>query len=214
MSAGQVVDEEDLLEEIRRLESELGRIPSEAAMEGHGNFEPQTYLDFFEDWESALEAAGYTVEEFRAGRYTGITDPEFRAHVDELEQGDADDQFRARLLLEIRRLAADLEKTPTVSELNRYGEYSRGAYRNRWESWSEAVSEAGLEPNSGGQGKAVSRDDLLDEVRRLADQLGHRPTQQDLDERGKYSRTPYYREFGSWTAACKAALQGDDNGDT
>ena len=195
-----------LRSELQRLERELGRVPTRAAMVGKGEHDPAQFIDEYGSWEAALEDAGFSAERLEAERYHGITDEAFRLQIDELFDGDSEDQFRAELLLELRRLAVDLGKSPSVSELSSYGQYSRSPYRDRWDSWSDAIRAAGLEPNTGGQGNAVGRSELKDEIRRLAEELDRQPTQRDLRERGRFSRTPYYREFGTWAKACKAAL--------
>ena len=195
-----------LRSELQRLENELDRVPTRAAMAGHGKRDPIQFTDEYGSWETALEDAGFSVERLEVERYHGITDEAFRLKIDELLEGDTEDQFRAELLLELRRLAVDLGKTPSASDLSSYGTYSRRPYRDRWDSWSDAIRAAGLEPNTGGQGNAVTRSELKEEIRRLADELDRRPTQRDLRERGRFSRTPYYREFGTWAKACKAAL--------
>lgn len=209
MSESEFFDRKSLLSEIQRLERELGRIPSKATLVSHGRFDLPDYIDEFGDWDTAIEAAGFDSDDLRLERYQVVTDKEFLEKMAKLRQGDREDQFRASLLLELRRLAEELGCTPTAEEMNSLGEYSRQAYRTRW-GWSEAVEKAGLTPNHGGQGATINQEDLKDEIRRLKDSLGCRPTLSDLRERGKYSHTPYYREFGSWTKACQAALSGDD----
>lgn len=204
MSDTDSISKEDLLEEITRLEQKLGRIPSAAVMVGRGRYNHTDYIDEFGGWEQALEAAGFDSERLRTERYTAITDEAFLEKMSRLRNGDRESQYQALLLLELRRLAIDLGRTPTATEMNSFGEYSREPYRSRW-SWSEAVRKAGLEPNQGG-GVRVSSEDLIAELLRLKDQLGRRPTLQDLQERGRYSHTPYYREFGSWVNACDAAF--------
>jgi hypothetical protein len=192
--------------ELQRLEDQLGRVPTRAAMVGHGRLDPSTYLAEYGSWAAALEDAGLSADRLDAERYRGVTDEAFRVKVDALLEGDSDDKIRAGLLLELRRLAVDLDKTPSVGDLDSYGTFSRNPYRSRWDSWTSAIRAAEIEPNAGGRGNAVTREALLDEIRRLAEELGRRPTQADLRERGAYSRTPYYREFGSWVEACSAAL--------
>lgn len=51
----------------------------------------------------------------------------------------------------------------------------------------------------------LERDELLEEIDRLADEIGTTPTTSDMNKCGKYSVPPYYRVFGSWTAALQAA---------
>lgn len=51
----------------------------------------------------------------------------------------------------------------------------------------------------------LGRKELLDEIDRLADEIGATPTTSAMNKRGTYSVAPYYRVFGSWTAALQAA---------
>lgn len=49
--------------------------------------------------------------------------------------------------------------------------------------------------------KKISVSELLAELRRLDDELGHSPSLPELDEHGRYSRRPYFDRFESWNAA-------------
>jgi hypothetical protein len=51
----------------------------------------------------------------------------------------------------------------------------------------------------------LSRDELITELIRLADELGDPPSVPEMNKHGKYSAPPYYRVFGSWPAALQAA---------
>jgi len=51
----------------------------------------------------------------------------------------------------------------------------------------------------------ISEGDLLAALNRLATDLGRPPTREEMESQGQYSATPYYRQFGTWTAALKAA---------
>ncbi|WP_135855059.1 homing endonuclease associated repeat-containing protein [Halorussus salinus] len=53
--------------------------------------------------------------------------------------------------------------------------------------------------------RPISKTDLLAALKALAGELGRPPTRGEMEADGKYSATPYYREFGSWTAALKHA---------
>lgn len=209
MSEEEVISRETLLLEIQRLERELGRIPSKATVVGQGQYELTQFIDEFGDWKSAIKEAGFEPDNLKREQYQIITDGDFLQEMADFRQGDREDQFRASLLLELRRLAEELDRTPTAQEMNSLGDYSRQAYRTRW-GWSEAVKKAGLVPNHGGQGSTLDREELKKEIRRLRDDLGRRPTLNDLRERGNYSHTPFYREFDSWTKACQAALGMDE----
>ena len=51
----------------------------------------------------------------------------------------------------------------------------------------------------------ISTDDLIDELLRLADEVGGQPTMAGMDELGAYSATMYKHRFGSWNGAVEAA---------
>lgn len=51
----------------------------------------------------------------------------------------------------------------------------------------------------------IAKADLIKALQDLASSLGRTPTKQEMESNGAYSTTPYYRVFGSWTAAVEAA---------
>lgn len=52
----------------------------------------------------------------------------------------------------------------------------------------------------------ITDDELLEEIRRLADSLGrHPPTKPDMDEHGEYYSRSYRLRFGSWSEAVERA---------
>lgn len=51
----------------------------------------------------------------------------------------------------------------------------------------------------------ISDGELINELQRLADDLGHRPRTEDMREHGEFSPSTYHRRFGSWNAALEAA---------
>ena len=48
---------------------------------------------------------------------------------------------------------------------------------------------------------AIPREDLLNELQRLADELGRTPTKREMNDMGAYSGRAYLNRFGSWNAA-------------
>lgn len=47
----------------------------------------------------------------------------------------------------------------------------------------------------------TSKQELLNEIKHLHKQFGYTPSLSDMDKHGKYSQSPYYTNFGSWTNA-------------
>ncbi|MFC6716060.1 homing endonuclease associated repeat-containing protein [Natrialbaceae archaeon GCM10025810] len=106
------------------------------------------------------------------------------------------------LLTELRRLAADLERTPTMTDMDREGTYCAATYHNRFGAWNAALSEVGLEPS---RERRLSDEELLTELQTLAEELGRPPAATDMITHGKYHSRTYTDRFGSWTAAVAAA---------
>jgi len=106
------------------------------------------------------------------------------------------------LLDELRRLAQELDTTPTASDMTELGSYWPSHYRREFGGWNNAVSEAGLEPN---QSRKISTDDLLNEIRRLAKELNKTPTKTEMNDMGKYYGRSYQIRFGGWTSAVRQA---------
>lgn len=116
------VTREDLLDALQQLAGELGETPTAMEMNDQGEYSASQYQNEFGGWNNALREAGLELNQPR------------RIPNDDL-------------LNEIRRLARELNQTPTKKQLNECGEYYSRTYRKRFGSWNEAIRQAGLEPN-------------------------------------------------------------------
>jgi hypothetical protein len=112
---------EELINELLRLHREIGNTPTAAEMDESGEYWASKYQDKFGSWNNAIREAGLEPNQRKI---------------------PTDD-----LLNEIRRLARELNKTPTKNYMDREGEYYGRSYLMRFGSWNEAVRQAGLEPN-------------------------------------------------------------------
>jgi hypothetical protein len=113
---------------------------------------------------------------------------------------------RDDLLADIRRVYQELGSPPSETEYAEHGEYSASAVRRRFGKFTEGRVAAGI-PNPdmrGGQNR-ISREQLVEELQRLDEQLGTTPTREDMADQGAYAEEPYRREFGSWSEALLAA---------
>lgn len=102
----------------------------------------------------------------------------------------------------LRALTDALGHVPTRSEMTEHGRVSGDALSYEFGSWNEAVRAAGLEPRNH---RNVARETLLAAVEELADTLGHAPRADTWADRGEYHIETIREEFGSWTAAVRAA---------
>jgi hypothetical protein len=108
----------------------------------------------------------------------------------------------AALLDELRRLETMLERTPKTDDMREHGEYGVATYFRHFESWNAAVSALGMDVN---RRDNITDDELLDELHRLADELGHVPRQKDMVNKGKFHHRSYQNAFGTWNDALSAA---------
>lgn len=107
-----------------------------------------------------------------------------------------------QLLTVLRRITDDLDRAPTPEEINEQTEYTIAKYADEFGSWGRALSEADLSPPPG---LRLPDEQLLDELRRLADELEKAPAQQDMTKHGYHGSETYVNRFGSWSKAIEAA---------
>ena len=179
LSTGDRVSDDELRGDLQRLGEELDRRPTADDVIDHGEYGLATYQRRFGSWRAALEAAGF--------------DP------------DADRPSDDDLLAELHRLYRELEKVPSILDVEDESPHSPTTYQNRFGSWSEALEAAGFDPDRG-----PTDEELLAELRRLRDELDKAPSMQDMTDHGAYGCTTYARRFGSWSEA-KAVAFDDEN---
>lgn len=182
---GSAFSEKELIDELQRLANELGHTPTKEEMCKHGDIGQDPYYDRFDNWNFALQEAGF--------------EPNQRSKI---QRGD--------LIAELHRLAGEYNQTPTRNLLRKNGEYHDDAYVTEFGTWNDALRKAGFDPN---HEKNVGKAELLQHIRDLADELGHPPSISDLQERDKYSSTPYYDQLGGWTNTVReAGFEPDESG--
>lgn len=104
----------------------------------------------------------------------------------------------------VQKLDEETEGTPTLRKMLQAHEDYGGAYRSLFGTWHATLRAAGIQPTHGVTPE-VSRDDLLNELQRLADELDKSPTQSDIIENGRYPSQLYQQEFKSFIVALEEA---------
>ena len=174
-------DRPDLLNELNRLADELGRAPTAQDMRHTGDYSVKPYKTEFGSWNEALK----------------------RAHLETHVEIDIDN---SDLLDELDRLVDELGRTPSYNDMTQHGVYDYSVYERRFGSWNEALKRAHLEINEQGPAeRKIPDSDLIDELKRLASELGQTPVREDMSREGAYGYTIYERRFGSWNEALKQA---------
>ncbi len=111
---------------------------------------------------------------------------------------------REFLLAELKRVAAESGKIPTIQEFRRSASVAPETLVSRFGTWSAALESAGFDPS---KVRLTYQDsDLIDEIRRVAEQLGRTPATTEFDQLSKFSASTISQRLGgSWSAACRAA---------
>lgn len=115
------------------------------------------------------------------------------------------------LLSDLRSLRDKLGRPPKTTDLTFREDVATSAtYNNRFGSWSEALEAAGIEPEDT-QSRAADhipleerKQELVEELRRVAEDLGHTPTTAEVDEFAGFSVGAYRGAFGDWESALQA----------
>jgi hypothetical protein len=109
-----------------------------------------------------------------------------------------------QILAELKQSADRLGRSPTMREFASDPKTTVHPQTviEHFGSWNAAKREAGLVPR-----RFATREELLQLLRRLGDELGRPPTARDLDERrgSLPSKSLYWHTFGSLTTALREA---------
>ncbi len=148
-----------------------------AEMNDEGRVSAATVENQFGSWNAAVQAAGFKLN--------------INQNVSQVD-----------LLDELRRLAQQLGHPSTSTEMRTQGAYSCKTYQNKFGSWNDALRQAGFKPH---REAGVTKQDLLSEIHRLAEDLNRVPTVTEIKSIGMYSHRCYYDLFEGWEAAVRTA---------
>jgi hypothetical protein len=168
-----------LVDALREFAADLGEPPTRAQMNDDGPYSAGPYYRVLDSWNDALRAAG-------------------------LEPNHENDVSDDRLIAALQRLAEAMDRVPRFEDMAAAGDFSPHTYTRRWGSWLAAKDAAGLCAETR-TSRRVERDELVRAMRELAAEVGGAPTQTEMNERGEFSKRPYYREWDSWGEALAAA---------
>lgn len=108
------------------------------------------------------------------------------------------------LFFELIRVSEVVDRPPSTVDMQEHSVYSPATYTNRLGTWPEVLSAAGFEfPED--RFKPVPKDDLVEELQRLGEELGRPPKSDEMEELGEFGRGVYHHRFGSWNHALEAA---------
>lgn len=107
-----------------------------------------------------------------------------------------------QLLTVLTDIADELGRAPTPGEITERTDHTATEYAEKFGSWGRALDMIDLSPPPG---LRLPEEHLLDELRRLADELEKVPAQQDMTKHGHHGSETYVNRFGSWSEAIEAA---------
>lgn len=197
---------EERLREIKRLVSD-GRTASINGDESHAE---QQYREAKTKLESILSTPGdltrYPVSEARelhtkleetlstasdnAGRETRIGS-ETEGGSEKASDNDDRSPTRKALIEEIIRLDNGENLVPYASDMDADGAFKAYDCQQEFGSWDVALEAAGID----------KRARLLEELRRIRDEIGRMPKTTDVNRYGRVSASMYGSFFGSWSEA-------------
>jgi len=113
---------------------------------------------------------------------------------------------RKLLIDEVRRVAHELSKPPTMTEFDRYSKVGRSVTcAKKFGGWKQFLAQAGLSPDA--TRACIPDEELQQEFHRIYNLLGRTPTCEEFNEYkriGSSSTIAVRFGRGSWPEACKA----------
>jgi hypothetical protein len=174
--------DEQLLDEIRRLVEELGRLPKYKEMDKLGKFFGKTYAERFGSWTSAIEAAGLAPRK----NNQAYTDKEVVEEIRRLYKENTKDLLMNR---------QDLFKGSKISEW---------VFHHRFGDIDGILRAAGL-PSYKETKERLLCNQMLADYKRIAKELGRTPSRNDVKEHSKFKLGLYGLYFGKISDVARLA---------
>lgn len=170
MSTGKIA-EHRILDDLRAVATRVDGVLTERQYAERGEFGVTTIRRRFGSWNAAKEAAG-------------------------LETVDSETIPEPKLLVDLRRVADEVDGPLSERTYAERGEFGVTTYRRRFGSWSAAKRAAGL------HGDALDEDDLVADLQRVADTVtGQYVTASDYREHGRYRLAAFPDDPAFWERA-------------
>lgn len=187
------VSDEELINDILRVAKlcNTDRL-SRSTYTKYGNYGSTTICRRFGSWNNALGKVGLS-----------IYFQEFGKH----QRCEQDEDFFA----DVRRVATQLQKMYiTTGDYVKYGQYDRSSMIRKYGSWNVILEKSGLSstPFRLGKGKAISDEELFQDIERVWIKLGRQPSITGV-KNGEFSfgQNTFVRRFGGWRGTLEAFVK-------
>jgi len=128
------------------------------------------------------------------------------------EAGVYEGPTREALITDMQRVDADIDEGLSQKRYNELGEWSTRPVKRRFTSWEAACQQADVSRPDMGP-RSADTGDLLNDIRNVAEKIGHVPSRSEYHEYGQYSRQMAISRIGSWPDAVrKAGFEPRDSG--
>jgi hypothetical protein len=173
------VDDRYIIEDIQRVAEEIGQVPSRDEYDEKGIFSDWLAENRFGSWTAAREAAG-------------------------LDGGPTKNEYipEADLTDELQRVADKVGESPSQKQFNTHGKWTHQVVYERFGSWNNGLKACGLDTQ---RDDRIPDEQLLSDIRRVAEVVGSVPSQHDYHERGEHGLSVVKRRFGNWATAVRKA---------
>ena len=162
-----------LIGDLQTFSKKLGETPTSTQMDDFGPHGASTYERHFGSWNNAIQAA-------------------------DLETNVDMKIPREVLIVDLQKLASELDKTPSVSDMHNYGPRCYATYINNFGTWNDALQAAGLEINNE---YSESKEQLIEDLQEFAKELDRTPRYNEMNNSGPWHTSTYERNFGTWNNA-------------
>lgn len=209
---------EAMLEVVRDLHKQLGRVPKTTELPKGCEYSPNDFYNEFGTWDETLEAAGIDKEQAllddiervaeklghvpnssdmdEHGTYSGSNySSYFGSWTTALERSGVNDDHEETLLETLQSLHDRLGRLPKTTDLGEVSGTSQHDYIRSFGSWDEALEAAGID----------KQQHLVDDLKRVTAEVNGKPGTPDVDQFGTYSSGMHQKYFRSWDAALEAA---------
>lgn len=186
----------DLLMDLVSVAQSLGHLPDEEEIEAHSKYSTDKFRDEFGGLFEACQEAGVVPDSVTKDDYTAARDAK-KEQEEESQTGEEKSKSepsgpsQAELIEELQWVDEGVEGIPYPADMNESGAFTAHDYQEQFGSWDDALDVAGID----------KEEQLLEDMQRVADEVGEDMTAPQMNEYGRYSSTMAARYFGSWTQA-------------
>jgi len=127
----------------------------------------------------------------------------------------ADRVSKAEVIADLKRVTDDLGHPPKMDEYDEHGEYSSRTVANKFDG-SYKLALADTLNIAEERQPEIRKDELCDDIRRVAECVGGEPSRTEYEEHGEYSLSGITYRFETWIEAKQEAgvYEGLDEGPT